>query len=979
MTERSIFFDALDIDDPTERALYLDRACGADPIVRRRVERLLQAHAGAGQFLQPPAGLAGSTAPPAPETVGPPAEAPDSHIDPYKLVRKLGEGGMGTVYLAEQTEPVRRQVALKVIKPGMDSEQVFARFAAERQALALMDHPNIAKVLDAGTTDGGRPYFVMELVPGVPITLFCDTRRLTLRERLELFVPVCRAVQHAHQKGVIHRDLKPSNVLVALYDGRPVPKVIDFGVAKALDQRLTDETLVTGFGQVVGTLEYMAPEQARLNALDIDTRADVYALGVLLYELLTGTTPFDGERLRSVGFDEVLRILREEEPPAPSSRLTTTENLPAVAAQRRAEPARLSRLVRGELDWIVLKALEKDRSRRYDTANSFALDVQRYLADEPVQAGPPSAWYRVRKFGRRNKAALVAAALVAAALVAGTAVATWQAVVATRAKQDAVAAAAAATAAKETAEKREAETTAVLKFVVDKVIAAARPKGQEGGLGRDVKLREAVEAAVPFVDASFTNEPLIEARLRMTLGTSFRFLGEASAAAEQFQTARTLYSKHLGPDHPDTLKSMNSLAVMYDALGRFPEALALRLETFALRRARLGPGHPDTLATMMGLANSYSALGQHDKALRLREETLALVEVHPQLGPGHPDTLLCMNNLANSCEAVGEHDKALRLREETLARRRAHPALGPGHPDTLQSMNNLSVSYNAAGRHRDALKLREEALALRQARLGPDHPDTLNSMHNVAFSYAALGQHGKALQVREETLARRKAHPDLGPDHPDTLRSMHSLALSYTALGRHADALKLHAETLALRKAKLSPNNPETLLSMHHLAAAYQDAGRLPEALPLFEETLALRKAKLSPGHPDTLTSLNSLAEAYLIAQRWADAESVLRECLTICDQKRPDDWQRFHAQSLLGAALLAQQKYVDAEPLLVQGYDGMKQRADKIPVNAKGCLPEALERLVRLYDATGRPQETAKWRKELKAAKGSAKLPVTP
>ncbi len=341
---------------------------------------------------------------------------------PYKLLQRLGEGGMGTVYMAEQSQPVRRMVALKIVRTGMDSRQVVARFEAERQALALMDHPNIARVLDAGTTASGQPFFAMELVKGIPITRFCDEHHLSPRERLELFIPVCQAVQHAHQKGIIHRDLKPSNVLVALYDDRPVPKVIDFGVAKATSQKLTDRTMFTEFGSVVGTLEYMSPEQAKLNALDVDTRSDIYALGVLLYELLTGTTPLERRRLKESALDEVLRVIREEEPPVPSTRLSQSkESLPTVAAQRQTEPERLAKMVRGELDWIVMKALEKDRSRRYETASGLARDIERYLNQQPVEACPPSLGYRLSKFFRRNRGAVLAAALLLLALVGGIA------------------------------------------------------------------------------------------------------------------------------------------------------------------------------------------------------------------------------------------------------------------------------------------------------------------------------------------------------------------------------------------------------------------------------------------------------------------------------------------------------------------------------------------------------------------------------
>jgi serine/threonine protein kinase/regulator of sirC expression with transglutaminase-like and TPR domain len=408
---KSIFLEALESHPPEQWPVFLDHACGGDAALRAEVEKLLHAYSELGSFHESPG-------PDPAATVGEPIrERPGTAIGPYKLVEKIGEGGMGTVWMAQQTDPVKRLVALKLIKPGMDSGQVIARFEAERQALALMDHPNIARVFDGGTTASGHPYFVMELVQGLPLTKYCDEHRLPPKHRLELFVPVCQAIQHAHQKGIIHRDIKPSNVLVALYDGKPVPKVIDFGVAKATGQPLTGRTLVTGFGAVVGTLEYMSPEQAEINQLDIDTRSDIYSLGVLLYELLTGSPPFTRKELEKVGMLEMLRVIREKEPSKPSTKLSTAEGLPTLAANRGTEPARLTRLVRGELDWIVMKALEKNRNRRYETANGFAMDIQRYLADEPVLAGPPSAWYRFRKMARRNKAAMTMVAMFTLALV----------------------------------------------------------------------------------------------------------------------------------------------------------------------------------------------------------------------------------------------------------------------------------------------------------------------------------------------------------------------------------------------------------------------------------------------------------------------------------------------------------------------------------------------------------------------------------
>jgi serine/threonine protein kinase len=425
MNEEEIFHQALARGTPEERAAYLDDACDADPALRASVEALLRANVGASGFLDCPARAL---------VLGahePIRERPGTVIGPYKLLEQIGEGGFGVVFMAEQTQPVRRRVALKVLKPGMDTRQVVARFEAERQALALMDHPHIARVFDGGETATGRPYFVMELVRGIPITDFCDHNHLPVRARLGLFLNVCEAVQHAHQKGIIHRDLKPTNVLVTLHDDRPVVKVIDFGVAKATGPRLTEKTLFTNFAQMIGTPLYMSPEQAQLSGLDVDTRSDIYSLGVLLYELLTGTTPFDGERLRAAGFDELRRILREEEPAKPSTRLSTQGQAAAtVSANRHSDPRRLTQLCRSELDWIVMKALEKDRNRRYELASALAADVQHYLQDEPVEACPPSAWYRFRKFARRNRRALWTVSVVVGAVLLAAVVSTaliWRA------------------------------------------------------------------------------------------------------------------------------------------------------------------------------------------------------------------------------------------------------------------------------------------------------------------------------------------------------------------------------------------------------------------------------------------------------------------------------------------------------------------------------------------------------------------------
>jgi serine/threonine protein kinase/tetratricopeptide (TPR) repeat protein len=798
MNERDLFIAALAIPGPAERSVWLDRECGDDAVLRRRIDVLLRAFDAAGSLL-------------------------------------------------EQTEPVRRKVALKVLKPGMDTRQVVARFEAERQALAIMDHPNVAKVFDGGATPSGRPYFVMELVRGVPITDFCDQNHLSPRRRLELFATVCQAVQHAHQKGLVHRDLKPSNVLVSRHDTTPIVKVIDFGVAKALGQALTEKTLFTGIAQMIGTPLYMSPEQAGMSDLDVDTRSDVYSLGVLLYELLTGTTPFTKERFKTAAYDEIRRIIREEDPPKPSTRLSgSTDSLASISASRQTEPAKLTRLVRGDLDWIVMKCLEKDRNRRYETASGLAADVHRHLADEPVQACPPSAGYRLRKFGRRNRKPLGTAALLLAALLVGAGVATWQAVRATRAERQALEEASATarerdekTAALRRAGQELAAREAVLGFVENKVFAAARPRNQAGGHGYDVKLADAVRAALPAVDQSFAAQPLVEARLRMTIGKSFWYLGDSGTAIEQIRAARALYARHRGPDDPDTLRAAHNLATAYWSAGRVSEALRLFEELVRLREVKIGPDHPDTLASMNNLAASYYATGHTDEALKLFEKTLALRKA--KLGPDHADTLGNMSNLGEVYIATGRAEEAVTLMEETL--RLTRTKLGPDHPDTFLVMMVLANSYSAAGRTRQALELGAETLRLRKDKLGPDHPDTLASMMNLGNYYYRADRTDDALKLYEEVLGLQKA--GAGADHPNTLKSMTNLAVSYLKAGRPADALAVLKDALPRRqrRAAAEPSDTEEQANLawtHGLVGDAEQARHdYPAAVEAFTRSVA--------------------------------------------------------------------------------------------------------------------------------------------
>lgn len=907
-----IFTAAVEMDDSRQRASFLDAACGQDPDLRAEVESLLKHDEEAVSFIERPA-----VASPGTIAYQPITEVPGTTIGPYKLLQKIGEGGFGVVYMAEQQHPVRRKAALKIIKAGMDTREVIARFESERQALALMDHPNIAKVLDAGATESGRPYFVMELVKGVPITAFCDSNHMPAEQRLKLFMDVCHAIQHAHHKGVIHRDVKPSNVMVTLHDGMPVVKVIDFGVAKATSQSLTEKTLFTAYGQMVGTPAYMSPEQAEMSGLDIDTRSDIYSLGVLLYELLTGTTPLDMQRLRTAGFAEMQRLIREEEAPRPSNRLSSLgASATVLAGNRGTDPRQLVRLLAGDLDWIVMKALDKDRNRRYDTPGTFAEDVRRYLLREAIVARPPSALYHLRKFAQRNRAAVLTGAAIVLALVSGTAVASWQAVRATRAKQVARDAAAEAAA-------KEAETKAVLDFVETQIIGVARPDGQQGGLGRNVTLRQALEAALPYVEQNFKDQPLTEARLRTTLGQSFRYLGDAKVALQQLERAHALNTQHR-PDAHETLVCMNWLCQVYQHLGRGDEGLKLSEETVERMNAKLGPNHRDTLRATSTLAKLYYTVRRHEDARKLHEETLARQTA--AFGPDDDDTLLTRMDLDSDLDRLGRYEEALHSREETLGRMIAK--YGEGHPNTLNAMGGVGYMYYRFGRHDEALKLREKCLAFLRDKFPPDHPSAIAGMRTLADSYAHANRQTDALRLREEALALERAN--LGKDDSKTLESAAKLADNYVALNQHEKAIELSQEILEILKKKLGRDDPATLRSMARLASIYDKAGRRPDSQKLYATVIERQKATLGPDHKDTLDSM----WAFSLTRDKEDQVKICQEGLDLVQAKLGPDheetlrWMRRVALSL---------EKVDRGSELLALCDDYLRRVGERPANLDG------------------------------------------
>jgi serine/threonine protein kinase/tetratricopeptide (TPR) repeat protein len=782
--EQTIFDAARQISDAESLALYLEQACAGNVALRKRLEKLLQASRRADDFLAiNPLALNEALRPTL--LVDPPSEAPGTIIGNYKLLEKLGEGGFGVVYMAEQKQPIRRRVALKIIKVGMDTREVVARFEAERQALALMDHPNIAKVHDAGATATGRPYFVMELVRGLKITDYCDEKRLSTRERLDLFTHVCQAVQHAHQKGIIHRDLKPSNILVTVNDGIAVPKIIDFGIAKATQMELTEKTVFTRFHQFIGTPAYMSPEQTEITSVDVDTRSDIYSLGVLLYELLTGTTPFDTRELLKAGLDEMRRTIRETEPARPSTRVSTlgAEELTTAAKRRGLEAPKLISALRGDLDWIVMKCLEKDRARRYETANGLASDIQRHLNNEPVVACPPSNLYKFQKLVQRNKVAFGAGAGIAVALVIGLAVALWQSIEKSRAYNRAIVA--------------ESEARAVLRFFEERVLRSpqsGRPGMRDAKqLGSGVKVSAAIDAAEASIANSFSNQPLVEASIRSVIGGTYRDLGQHTKAIKQHGRALELRRQHAGPHSRETLAEMKHLANDYlFGAGRPQEAIPLLEEALRLMKEHFGPDDLETVEMMKSLAFAYRAADRHDDEVVLWEQRLKLLKA--KFGQENRDDInLATMNLAQAYDRVDRVPQAVSLLEATLIQCDATP---DGDPHiTVWTMENLGRAYRKLKRREDALAMRQKCVEFARTNLGEDDADTLDTMRLLALMYCDLGRPLDAVPLLQEAVRLSKAKA--GPNHPNTQSLMKPLARAFREAGDTAKAEAVAHELLA--------------------------------------------------------------------------------------------------------------------------------------------------------------------------------------
>jgi len=804
-------------------------------------------------------------------------EGPGGYIGPFKILQQIGEGGFGAVFEAEQDRPVRRRVALKVIKLGMDTREVIARFEAERQALAMMDHPHIARVLDAGATESGRPYFVMELVKGEPISSYCDKHTLPIPERLKLFEQVCQAVQHAHTKGVIHRDLKPSNVLVSEQDGQPFAKVIDFGIAKAISGRLTDKTLFTELHQMVGTPLYMSPEQAEGSA-DIDTRTDIYSLGVLLYELLTGSTPFESDTLRTAAYAEVQRIIREVDPPRPSARLSqSATTLSGVAMARGIEPRGLTRLVRGELDWIVMKAIEKERGRRYETANGLAMDVRRYLAGQPVLAAPPSTVYRLQKFVRRNKIAVGAGSLVAVSLIVGIVGSAWQARIAK-----------ARAAELEQVSKFQADMlgqvdpTKAGKLLTDDVrtkFEAALVKVGVPEVERDVQVeafakqwqrvnatdaardlidRTILKPAAEAIDKQFKDQPLVDATLRQVLARRYRDMGLNDVAFPLQERVLEIRRRELGPTHPDTLASIADMGLLLWNQGKLGESEKYLREALEQRRRVLGPEHADTASSISDLGVLLISAGKLDQAEPFVRE--ALDKLRRARGEDHVLTLEAISNMGYLLKAQGKRSEAEPYYREALDKRRR--VLGSEHADTLVSINNLGALLRAEGKLSEAEPYLREALEQNRRVLGEEHPDTLRMINNVGTLFKEQGKLDQAEPYLRE--AQDKSRRVLGTEHPFTLTTVNNLASLRVLQGRNAEAAQMLSAIEPQARKAFTGGNAVTLANLLlNLGRAYSGMHEFSVAETKLLESHVIYLQSRGATHKETRDSMLAITNLY--------------------------------------------------------------------------------------------------------------------
>lgn len=864
------------------------------------------------------------TAAPDHQTAAGVMEDSPSQIGPYRLLQTIGEGAMGVVYLAEQTAPFRRIVAIKVVRQGMRTREVLERFSIERRALALMDHPNIARVFDAGQTEGGQPYFAMEFVPGVPITTYCEQQRLTVRAKLELLVPVCNAIQHAHQKGIVHRDIKPRNVMVTEVDGKPVVKVIDFGVARAVESGGAADSMATQFGSVVGTIAYMSPEQASLNHALVDTRSDIYSTGVLAYELLTGSTPLAGvteSAKTGLGLLAALEQVQSQEAEAPS---------------RRAPGAHLE----VEIDWIVMKAIEKEPARRYQTVNAFGRDIQRFLDGDPVEAGRPSRAYRMKKTVHRHRWLLATVSAFMLVLVVATLISVRQAIRATNAEQAAVEERDRARMAEHAArreafraqsaeerirqeqeivfqEKQRADSEAAISrtvgdFLQNDLLAQASPNVQAGpstSPDPNLTIREVLDRASNRVNEKLANQPpAVRAAIEHTLGSTYLELGLFEKARTHAERAVELRRRSLGPAHADTLSSLDRQAAALQGLARYPEAAAIWDGVLARQRASHGDRHPQTLSTLRRIAMLYRAQGKYPQAEELLGRVLQVRR--KDLGEGNQDTLRAAGDLAAVYLTMGKHSEAEKLQRPTYEARRR--LLGEEHPETLASLHDLAVAIHYLSRVAEAEPLYRKALETQRRVLGPHHAQTRTTMNGLGSCLNRLGKLDEALKLRLEHVELEKRFS--GERHPSTLNALHNLGAVYDSLGEYGRAAEFFSKALTLQREVLGPENPAVLLTMYNLAGAVRKTGQYERAATLLEQVIEVRKRVLGTGHPAVQMARSGLALAYSDLGRHREAAEIAQDAYEARRRRFGENhFQTADAGTALALAVTGLGRFADA------------------------------------------------------------------